>query len=297
MVSLSDHDNLEASTLLRLNPEMKTLPISVEWTVPFGAAVFHIGIHNMPSSIATELMSELARCTESSDENEIKRLIAELQDIPSLLLVFNHPVWNFTGIPRELFNFELKRFLKSVGAGLHAFELNGMRSHQENHRVIRLAAEWSQIVVSGGDRHACEANAMLNLTNATDFAEFVQEVRIGRRSTILMMPQYNDPLNWRFFRGFADVVRDYPEHPRGQRQWDERTFHPNLAGEILPLKQLWPNGSPGVLKTIFEFTFLTSSAPTHWTIQKLFAREPLESLAFLHEQTPFQVILDKQQFI
>ncbi len=70
---------------------IKEIPISVEWTVPFGNAVFHIGIHNIPSAMAEDLMSTLSESTANADEQQITNLIAELSHIPSLLLVFNPP--------------------------------------------------------------------------------------------------------------------------------------------------------------------------------------------------------------
>ncbi len=296
MVSLSDHNNIQASTLLRLAPGLENVPTSVEWTVPFGKAVFHIGVHNMPSSIAQQLMSTLRESSAEADERKIADLIIELQRIPSLLLVFNHPVWNFNGIAQDVFEFELNRFLQGAGRGLHAFELNGMRTHRENHRVIRLAQQWNRIVVSGGDRHACEPGAILNLTNAGDFSEFVEEVREQKHSTVLVMPQYNDPLNWRFFRNFADVVREYPEHSEGCRKWDERTFHPNLAGDVVPLKDLWPNGSPPFLKRIFELAIMGSSSPAQWTIRTLMSAQHRESLTLPRSFAPSHVEFREKQF-
>lgn len=286
LVSLSDHNNIAASTSLRLVPALADIPISVEWTVPFGSAVFHIGVHNLPSAIAHDLMSILAESTANADEQQITNLIAELQHIPSLLLVFNHPVWNFNGIAQHLFDFELRRFLLGAGRGLHAFELNGMRGHRENQKVIRLAAQWNHVVVSGGDRHACEPNAILNLTNAIEFPEFVQQVRNEKQSTVLMMSQYNEPLFGRFFRGFSDVIREYPEHPNGQRKWDERTFHPNLSGEVVPLNELWPNGSPGFLNKIFQLAIMASGAPTHWAMRTILAAEPNELLRLPYDFAP-----------
>ena len=101
-----------------------------------------------------------------------------------VLVVFNHPLWNFYAIPADRFRYELTRFLESANRYVHAFELNGMRNHAENRAALRLAAEWNQLVISGGDRHGCEPNASINLTNAADFAEFVEEVREGRQSTV-----------------------------------------------------------------------------------------------------------------
>lgn len=295
MVSLSDHNNIDASTLLRQVSETGDIPISVEWTVPFGKAEFHIGVHNMPGAIAYDLMSTLAECTAKADEQQTTGLIAELQLIPSLLLVFNHPVWNFNGIAQDVFDFELKRFLQRTGRSLHAFELNGMRSHRENHKVIQLAAEWNQILVSGGDRHACEPNALLNLTNAAEFPEFIHEVRNKKHSTVLVMPQYNEPLTWRFFRGFSDVIREYPGYPQGQRKWDERTFHPNLAGNMVPLSALWPNGAPGFLKKILALSLMTSSLPVHQAMRKLMLAEQNESLILPNDFAPSQIDLHEGQ--
>ena len=36
--------------LLRTVPSSRHIPVSVEWTVPFGATAFHLGIHNLPSA-------------------------------------------------------------------------------------------------------------------------------------------------------------------------------------------------------------------------------------------------------
>lgn len=295
MVSLSDHNNIDASTLLRQFPETEDIPISVEWTVPFGKTEFHIGVHNIPNAIACDLMSTLAECTAKATEQQTVDLIAELQLIPSLLLVFNHPVWNFNSISQDVFDFELRRFLQSTCRDLHAFELNGMRSHRENHKVIQLAAEWNQILVSGGDRHACEPNALLNLTNATEFSEFVYEVRNQKQSTVLVMPQYNEPLSWRFFRSFSDVIREYPGHPQGQRKWDERTFHPNLAGNMVPLSELWPNGAPDFLKKIFALSLMASGLPVHQVIRTLMSAEQNESLIIPNDSASYQIDLHEGQ--
>jgi hypothetical protein len=261
IVSLSDHDNIEASTILRRSPQQSDIPISVEWTVPFGRAVFHLGIHNIPAGIADELMAALQECTAAQSEQRIVNLLSELRQLPSLLVIFNHPVWNFSGVESDVFNFELTRFLQNVGRYLDAFELNGMRGYEENREVIRLAAEWNQILISGGDRHACEPSVILNLTTAVDFPEFIEEVRNGRQSTVLMMPQYQRPLNWRIYEGFTQIIRDYPDHPQGRQKWNERTFHPDASGKMAPLSVVWPKGSPNFLKKIFALAALVAKAP------------------------------------
>ena len=48
MVSITDHDDINAPMLLRsLESALGAIPVSVEWTVPFHETSFHIGIHNL----------------------------------------------------------------------------------------------------------------------------------------------------------------------------------------------------------------------------------------------------------
>lgn len=285
LVSLSDHDTIDACLLLHRQPEFRDVPISTEWTIPWGSAVFHLGIHNLPPAHAPALMSEMADTTASADESRILALFAALHAIPEVLIVFNHPLWNFVRIPADRFSFELSRFLQASQPFLHAFELNGMRSHRENQGVLRLARRHNQLILSGGDRHGCEPNASLNLTNAADLSEFVDEVRNGRQSTVLLMPQYNEPLAWRFWQNFTHVIADYPGHPEGRRRWDERTFHPDRDGNIVPMSRLWRVGPPEFLRTVFAAALLATRLP----VRRLLGRwraQATEALALDHAVAP-----------
>ena len=54
MVSITDHDNINAPMLLRTVPSARQIPVSVEWSAPYGGVQsFHLGIHNLPSARAT----------------------------------------------------------------------------------------------------------------------------------------------------------------------------------------------------------------------------------------------------
>ena len=48
MVSLTDHDDIEAPLALAVTADAAETPISVEWTVPYQRSIFHLGIHNLP---------------------------------------------------------------------------------------------------------------------------------------------------------------------------------------------------------------------------------------------------------
>src|SRR5580698_2563470 len=59
LVSITDHDTIQAPLLLRSVPSARHIPVSVEWTVPFGNTAFHLGIHNLPSSTGAAWMERL----------------------------------------------------------------------------------------------------------------------------------------------------------------------------------------------------------------------------------------------
>ena len=75
MVSVSDHDNIKAPMLLRTVPSARQIPVSVEWSAPYGGIQdFHLGIHNLPSARAHEWMATLLNSppiptTTGSDED------------------------------------------------------------------------------------------------------------------------------------------------------------------------------------------------------------------------------------
>src|SRR4029077_4724831 len=49
LISLTDHDTIDAPLLLPVEQETAQTPISLEWSVPYAGTVFHLGVHNLPS--------------------------------------------------------------------------------------------------------------------------------------------------------------------------------------------------------------------------------------------------------
>ena len=243
MVSLSDHDNIKAPMLLRTVPSARQIPVSVEWSAPYGGMQsFHLGVHNLPSARAAQWMTTLSDFTASPSDARLTEILAALNREPNVLLVFNHPMWDLFLIGQEKHQFLVNEFLQKNGAYLHALELNGLRDWDENRQVRRLAERWNMLLISGGDRHGVEPNANINLTNAATFTEFVHEVRREKKSHVLFMPQYAEPWKHRMLQSTVDAVRYYPEFPQGSRNWDERVYHPDAHGVIPPLCELWPRG-------------------------------------------------------
>ncbi len=243
MVSLSDHDNIKAPMLLRTVPSARQIPVSVEWTAPYGPQSFHLGIHNLPSARGAEWMATLAEFTKHPTDARLTEILIALNEEPNVLVIFNHPMWDMYLVGKERHAFLVNEFLQKNGNYLHALELNGLRHWDENRAVRRLAEKWNMLLVSGGDRHGVEPNANINLTNATSFTEFVHEVRREKKSEVLFMSQYAEPWKHRILRSAIDAIRHYPEFPQGSRTWDERVYHPDANGVARPLSELWPDGT------------------------------------------------------
>jgi len=243
MVSITDHDNIKAPMLLRTVPSARQIPVSVEWSAPYGGVqAFHLGVHNLPSAKAAEWMAALAEFTAHPDDARLTEILVELNREPNVLVVFNHPMWDLYLIGKDKHQFLVNEFLQKNGAYLHAMELNGLRHWDENRAVRRLAEQWNMLLISGGDRHGVEPNANINLTNAANFTEFVHEIRRQKLSNVLFMPQYAEPWKHRVLQSTIDAVRHYPEFPQGSRTWDERVYHPDRNGVIRPLTEIWPTG-------------------------------------------------------
>jgi hypothetical protein len=263
MVSLTDHDNINAPMLLRTVPSARHIPVSVEWSAPYGGAQsFHLGVHNLPSARATQWMAALSDYTANPSDARLSEILRALHDEPNVLVVFNHPMWDLYIIGQEKHQFLVNEFLQKNGAWLHALELNGLRNWDENRLVRRLAEKWNMLLISGGDRHGVEPNANINLTNATSFTEFVHEIRRERRSNVLFMPQYAEPWKHRILQSTIDAIRNYPEFPQGSRNWDERVFHPGPDGSIQPVCELWPKESaPIFMRAVIAFVQLMGRGP------------------------------------
>jgi hypothetical protein len=231
--------------LLRTVPSARRIPVSVEWSAPYGGQFFHLGIHNLPSARAIEWMRILDNYTTSANpsSDRLSEILHALHDEPNVLVVFNHPLWDLYLMGQEKYRVLAEEFLRKNGACIHALELNGLRNWEENSAVRRLAAQWKMLTVSGGDRHGVEPNANINLTHAGSFTEFVHEIRREKRSHVLFMPQYARPWKYRIVQSTIDAIRHYPDFPQGSRRWDERVYHPDANGVIRPLSELWPTGS------------------------------------------------------
>ena len=273
LISLTDHDTIEAPLLLREAPQTAQMPISLEWSVPFQGTIFHLGVHNLPSTQALGMMEDLAAYTRQPNDQRLLELLEMLDRNPDVLVVFNHPLWTQTCVGVHRDNHVLDRFLGCAVRFLHAFEINGVRSGTENKKVGELAKRWQRPLVAGGDRHGCTASNALNITGAESFCEFVSEIRDDQRSHVLLMPQYTEPVVVRVTRTLLDVIRHYPQYPQGSQRWDDRVFHPCEDGDMdRPISSLWKK-PPAFVERIFSCIRLAECGVVQRAARRIF-REP-----------------------
>lgn len=256
IVSITDHDCIEANLNINEKTENEKAPISMEWTVPFEYGFFHLGIHNLPKKTALEISKQLLDYTfnkETQGNAELHELFSMLNSMPEVLVVLNHPLWDIEMVGKERHKVLLKHFIEEHGKWIHAFEINGFRKWSENKAVIEMAESLGIPLVTGGDRHGCKPNTVINLTNSKTFAEFAEEIRVDKRSEVVMMPEYKNPLQSRQLESFSEILRSYPEFPEHRQNWFNRVFFDKGDGEGLrPLASYngtrWLKGGPGWLR-------------------------------------------------
>jgi len=250
IVSITDHDSITAN--LQVN-ETELSPISLEWTVPFEFGYFHVGVHNLPPGRARELTDTLLDYTfnsESHNDGRLTDMFSMLNEIPSVMVILNHPLWDIELVGPEKHAILLKNFVRKHGKWIHAFEINGFRSWSENKAVIEMAEALGLPVATGGDRHGCKPNTVINLTNASTFEEFAEEIRETRRSEVALMPEYEHPIHSRQLQSFSEILKQYPDFVEDRRRWFDRVFFDIGDGKgIAPLSAHgWKRGGPPWLR-------------------------------------------------
>jgi len=291
-VSLTDHDHIDGNLTIHEEDGSKAIPISLEWTVPFEYGYFHVGVHNLPKDRAVEITADLLDYTFNTkvqNSERLNELFSMLNEISQVLVILNHPIWDIEMVGAERHEALLKNFIRQHGRWIHALEINGFRTWSENKVVIELAEALGIPIATGGDRHGCKPNTVINLTGASTFEEFVNEIRVEKTSEVALMPEYERPLHSRQLQSFSEILSHYPEFVGNRRQWFERVFFDTGDGKgIVPLSAHgWERGGPLWLRlAIRTLGFLGSPAmrPVFRVFRDRKDRVPLDS-----ETTEFEI--------
>jgi hypothetical protein len=253
IVSITDHDNIAGGVELRQLFAERRAPIALEWTLPFAGTFFHLGVHNLPAVDASAWFTRLLQIATNPTDDAVGDALHDLHGMREALIVFNHPLWDLAGAGEQHLPL-VRSFLERYGACVHALEMNGYRSWNENQQVGRLS-------------EACG----LPIIFATSFAEFAAEIRRGL-SHVVVMPEYRTSLSSRILASASDVLR--ARRARScQERWTDRISW-DTGNHVRTLSSLWPNGgSLWVRSAVATFSVLSHPLVLPMTGSALLAAE------------------------
>jgi hypothetical protein len=191
-LAITDHDEFAGSlALLRGRPDLNgRIALSEELSLWFQGHLFHLGVSHMPESAVEETHVRIQAAARGGRYDELFETLAA----SGCLVVLNHPLIAWAGAEK----IPVTELLSRYGWAIHALEVNGMRTREENDRVLELARQWHKPVVGGGDSHLLVASSVISLSRAASFKDFIAEVKDGH-AVPFVTPDYFAPLKWKLF--------------------------------------------------------------------------------------------------
>jgi hypothetical protein len=192
-LTISDHDEFAGSlALLSDRADLKgRIALGEELSLWYQGHLFHLGLSGLPESAIAETHTRIQTAARSGRYDELFETLAA----SACLVVLNHPLVAWQPGAQTI---PVTELLSRYGWAIHALEINGMRSREENDRVLELARQWRKPVIGGGDSHLLVASSVLSLSRAASFEGFVAEVKDGH-AVPFVSPDYFAPLKWKLF--------------------------------------------------------------------------------------------------
>jgi hypothetical protein len=189
--TITDHDEFAGNlALARSRPDLNgRIAVSEELSLWFERHLFHLGVCHLPESGVEETHAQIQSAARDRRYGELFEILAASR----CLIILNHPLVAWAPGARTIPAADL---LSRYGWAIHALEVNGMRSREENDRVLELARQWRKPVVGGGDSHLLVASSVISLSRATTFQDFIAEVKDGH-AVPFVTPEYFAPLKWK----------------------------------------------------------------------------------------------------
>ena len=108
----------------------------------------------------------------------------------------------------------------------------------------------------------------MNLTNASTFAEFVDDIRREGWSDVLFLPQYCEPLRMRIVQNMCAILEDDAAHALGWTRWSDRVFYLTDDGAAKSLTELWGGGAPRVVNRFIGLVSLLRHKPVQSALRR-----------------------------
>jgi predicted metal-dependent phosphoesterase TrpH len=190
-LAITDHDEFAGGlALMRGRPDLNgRIAVSEELSLWFQGHLFHLGVCHLPESGVEETHTQMQAAARGGRYDELFEILAA----SGCLVVLNHPLIAWKAGAE---NIPVTELLSRYSWAIHALEVNGMRTREENDRVLELARHWRKPVVGGGDSHLLVASSVISLSRAVTFKDFVAEVKDGH-AVPFVTPDYFAPLRWK----------------------------------------------------------------------------------------------------
>jgi hypothetical protein len=213
LLAITDHDVVDGGReLFRELPEHRAhIGLGEELSIRFEGHLFHLGISGIPASHLDHVHVSLQA---SAQADHLDAVFEQLAAEPCLV-VLNHPLLSWGG--GSIDAAPALSLLRRYGWAIDALEVNGMRSHDENQRVIALASRSNKPLVGGGDSHLLIASGALCGSQAETYDAFVAEVK-GGWSRPLLIPEYFFQQRWKMMLRVLSFIAQYRRiaHYRGE---------------------------------------------------------------------------------
>ena len=192
-LTITDHDEFAGNlALLRGRPDLSgRVVIGEELSLWYQGHLFHLGLSGLPENGIAETHDRIQSAARGGRYDELFETIAA----SGCLVVLNHPLVAWEPGSGTI---PLTDLLTRYGWAIHALEINGMRTREENDAVLELARQWRKPVVGGGDSHLLVPSSIVCLSQAASFKDFIAEVK-GGRAVPFITPDYFAPLKWKLF--------------------------------------------------------------------------------------------------
>lgn len=190
-LAITDHDEFAGNVALRrARPDLNgSVAISEELSLWFEGHLFHLGVCHLPENEVEATHAQIQSAARGRRYDELFETLAA----SGCLVILNHPLVAWTPGAQTIPATDL---LSRYGWAIHALEVNGMRTREENDRVLELARQWKKPVVGGGDSHLLVASSILSMSRAATFKDFIAEVKDGH-AVPFVTPEYFAPLKWK----------------------------------------------------------------------------------------------------
>jgi predicted metal-dependent phosphoesterase TrpH len=164
LVTVTDHDSIEAAECLRRHPDF-FLSEEVTCTTPSGTEI-HVGVYGIEDRHHVELQRRRA---------DVPALAAYLNE-QKILFSINHVFSSLTGRRTETDFAMFEQLFPAMETR------NGHIPSMNNRSAARLAGDWQKAMIGGSDAHTLETLALTytEIAGADSIGSYLQGVRNGR---------------------------------------------------------------------------------------------------------------------